>query len=104
MKITVLLSNGEALTYYGEMKITGGALEIKTENPQAGIIVLPLAYVEGYRKEGADVQTEIRQRTDFTATPGRTPECRNCEDYAVQSCDGCTGYKGGKEGGNNGRL
>ena len=51
MKITVYISNGEALTYYGRMKITDGAIEIKTENPQAGVIVIPLAYVEEVRKE-----------------------------------------------------
>lgn len=88
MKITVLLSNGEALTYYGQMKITGGALEIKTENPQAGIIVLPLAYVEGYRKEGADVQTDLRPGKGITATPGRAEECRYCGEDWMQPADG----------------
>lgn len=51
MKITVYMSNGETLTYYGQAKYTGGAVEIKTENPQAGVIVIPLAYVEEVRKE-----------------------------------------------------
>lgn len=51
MKITVYMSNGEALTYYGRMKITDGAIEIKTKNPQAGVIVIPLAYVEEVLKE-----------------------------------------------------
>lgn len=51
MKITVYMSNGEALTYYGRMKITDGAIEIKTENPQAAPVILPLAYVEGYSKD-----------------------------------------------------
>ena len=51
MRITVYMSNGEALTYYGKMKITDGAIEIKTENPQAAPVILPLAYVEGYSKD-----------------------------------------------------
>ena len=51
MKITVYMSSGQALTYNGEMKITDGAIEIKTENPQAAPVILPLAYVEGYSKE-----------------------------------------------------
>lgn len=51
MKITLLMVNGEALTYYGEMKYTGGSVEIKTENRQAGIIVIPLAYIEEIHKD-----------------------------------------------------
>lgn len=58
MKITVYMSNGEALTYYGKMKITDGAIEIKTENPQAAPVILPLAYVEGFCKEEQDADKD----------------------------------------------
>lgn len=50
MKIDVLLSNGELLTYYGEMKITDGIIEIKRENPEP-LVKIPLMYVDGYRRE-----------------------------------------------------
>ena len=51
MKIDVLLSNGELLTYYGKVRYSGGAAEIKTENPCRGIIVIPLAYIEEIKHE-----------------------------------------------------
>lgn len=57
MRIDLLLCNGEILTYYGDMKITDGTIEIKRENPEP-LVKIPLMYVDGYRRE-ADAENNI---------------------------------------------
>ena len=58
MRIDLLLCNGEVLTYYGEMKITDGAIEIKRENTEP-VVHIPLMYVDGYRREAGCKEENI---------------------------------------------
>lgn len=51
MRIEVLLCHGEQLIYDGDIRYSGGAVEIKTKNPCRGVIVIPLAYIEEIRHE-----------------------------------------------------